>query len=142
MQLNEAKHILRDMGYLVESKVELGVVDKIVKLYLDLKEHGYDVDEDNISNVVKKGGFPVRVNKTLELKKFGKVSVRKLYFAKDSVYITYKLGSTGEIRGASIEYEFDRDEFERVINSAMDLDDFIEVDVHNAIYEYLSEYGV
>lgn len=141
MNINEAKHILKDMGFLVESKVELDFVDKIVKLYLDLKEHGYDVDE-NISNVVKAGGFPVRVNKTLELKKFGKVSVRKLYFAKDSIYITYKLGSTGEIRGASIEYEFDSDEFERVINRARDLDSFIEVDVHNAIYEYLSEYGV
>ena len=140
MELKEAKEILNKNGFLLENNVTgLDDSDKLIYLYLSLKNEGYDVS-DSTDLVVREKTFKLKIKKQIEIEKLGlTVNVSSIVISEDGCEITAILG--GEKHSfVTIPLDsavFNLDKLNRLIPNNMR--SFINVDIHNAIYSYLSK---
>jgi hypothetical protein len=140
MELKEAKEILNKNGFLVENSVTgLDDSDKLIYLYLSLKNEGYDVS-DSTDLVVREKTFKLKIKQQIEIEKLGlTVNVSSIVISEDGCEITAILG--GENHSfVTIPLDsavFNLDKLNRLIPNNMR--SFINVDIHNAIYSYLSK---
>ena len=140
MELKEAKEILNKNGFLVENSVTgLDDSDKLIYLYLSLKNEGYDVS-GSTDLVVREKTFKLKIKQQIEIEKLGlTVNVSSIVISEDGCEITAILG--GENHSfVTIPLDnavFNLDKLNRLIPNNMI--SFINVDIHNAIYSYLSK---
>lgn len=140
MELKEAKEILNKNGFLVENSVTgLDDSDKLIYLYLSLKNEGYDVS-GSTDLVVREKTFKLKIKQQIEIEKLGlTVNVSSIVISEDGCEITAILG--GENHSfVTIPLDnavFNLDKLNRLIPNNMR--SFINVDIHNAIYSYLSK---
>ena len=140
MELNEAKEILTKNGFLVENSVTgLDDSDKLIYLYLSLKNEGYDVS-GSTDLVVREKTFKLKIKQQIEIEKLGlTVNVSSIVISEDGCEIAAILG--GENHSfVTIPLDsavFNLDKLNRLL--ANDMESFINVDLHNAIYSYLSK---
>ena len=140
MELKEAKEILTKNGFLVENSVTgLDDSDKLIYLYLSLKNEGYDVT-GSTESVVSKKTFKLKIKQQIEIEKLDlTVNVSSIVISEDGCEITAILG--GEKHSfvtIPLDSEvFNLDKLNRLLPNKME--SFINVDLYNAIYSYLSK---
>ena len=140
MELKEAKEILNKNGFLVENSVTgLDDSDKLIYLYLSLKNEGYDVS-GSTDLVVREKTFKLKIKQRIEIEKLGlTVNVSSIVISEDGCEITAILG--GENHSfVTIPLDnavFSLDKLNRLLPNNMR--SFINVDIHNEIYSYLSK---
>ena len=140
MELKEAKEILNKNGFLLENNVTgLDDSDKLIYLYLSLKNEGYDVS-NSTDSVVREKTFKLKIKKQIEIEKLGlTVNVSSIVISEDGCEITAILGVENH-SFVTIPLDnavFKLDKLNRLIPNNMR--SFINVDIHNAIYSYLSK---
>lgn len=113
--------------------------DKLIYLYLSLKNEGYDVS-NSTDSVVREKTFKLKIKKQIEIEKLGlTVNVSSIVISEDGCEITVILG--GE-KHSFVTIPLDRavfhlDKLNRLLPNNME--SFINVEIHNAIYSYLSK---
>ena len=140
MELKEAKEILNKNGFLVENSVTgLDDSDKLIYLYLSLKNEGYDVT-GSTESVVSEKIFKLKIKQQIEIEKLGlTVNVSSIVISEDGCEITAILGGENHsFVTIPLDSEvFNLDKLNRLLPNKME--SFINVDLHNAIYSYLSK---
>lgn len=140
MELKEAKEILTKNGFLVENSVTgLDDSDKLIYLYLSLKNEGYDVT-GSTESVVSKKTFKLKIKQQIEIEKLGlTVNVSSIIISEDGCEIAAILGGENHsFVTIPLDSEvFNLDKLNRLLPNKME--SFINVDLHNAIYSYLSK---
>lgn len=140
MELKEAKEILNKNGFLVENSVSgLDDSDKLIYLYLSLKNEGYDVT-GSTESVVSEKTFKLKIKQQIEIEKLGlTVNVSSIVISEDGCEIAAFLGDENH-SFVTIPLDsavFNLDKLNRLLPNKME--SFINVDIHNAIYSYLSK---
>ena len=140
MELKEAKEILTKNGFLVENSVTgLDDSDKLIYLYLSLKNEGYDVT-GSTESVVSKKTFKLKIKQQIEIEKLGlTVNVSSIVISEDGCEIAAILGGENHsFVTIPLDSEvFNLDKLNRLLPNKME--SFINVGLHNAIYSYLSK---
>lgn len=140
MELKEAKEILNKNGFLVENSVTgLDDSDKLIYLYLSLKNEGYDVS-DSTESVVSKKTFKLKIKQRIEIEKLGlTVNVSSIVISEDGCEVTAILGGENHsfVTVPLDSAVFNLDKLNRLLPNNMR--SFINVDLHNEIYSYLSK---
>lgn len=140
MELKEAKEILSKNGFLVENSVTgLDDSDKLIYLYLSLKNEGYDVT-GSTESVVSKKTFKLKIKQQIEIEKLGlTVNVSSIIISEDGCEIAAILGGENHsFVTIPLDSEvFNLDKLNRLLPNKME--SFINVDLYNAIYSYLSK---
>ena len=140
MELKEAKEILNKNGFLVENSVTgLDDLDKLIYLYLSLKNEGYDVT-GSTESVVSEKIFKLKIKQQIEIEKLGlTVNVSSIVISEDGCEIPAILGGENHsFVTIPLDSEvFNLDKLNRLLPNNMR--SFINDDLHNAIYSYLSK---
>ncbi len=140
MELKEAKEILSKNGFLVENSVTgLDDSDKLIYLYLSLKNEGYDVT-GLTESVVSKKTFKLKIKQQIEIEKLGlTVNVSSIIISEDGCEIAAILGGENHsFVTIPLDSEvFNLDKLNRLLPNKME--SFINDDLYNAIYSYLSK---
>lgn len=138
MELKEAKEILTKNGFLVENSVTgLDDSDKLIYLYLSLKNEGYDVT-GSTESVVSKKTFKLKIKQQIEIEKLGlTVNVSSIIISEDGCEIAAILGGENHsFVTIPLDSEvFNLDKLNRLLPNKME--SFINVDLYNAIYSYI-----
>ena len=140
MELKEAKEILNKNGFLVENSVTgLDDLDKLIYLYLSLKNEGYDVT-GSTESVVSEKIFKLKIKQQIEIEKLGLTgNVSSIVITEDGCEISAILGGENHsFVTIPLDSEvFNLDKLNRLLPNNMR--SFINDDLHNAIYSYLSK---
>lgn len=144
MNLREAKQILNKNGYYVlNESEELGTYDSILYLYLSLKKEGISGLPANTNIVTHNKMFTIKIGREFEdlSKKAGKtVKVSLLIFNEDGIDIMVTYGDN-KVASQIMKIPMDRENYlidDRLTSILQKhFKDFIEIDVHNTVYEYL-----
>jgi len=143
MKLNEAKQILNKNGYILNESEELGTFDSILYLYLTLKKEGINGLPANTNIVTHNKMFTIKIGKEFEdlSEKAGKtVKATMLIFREEGIDIMVTYGDY-KVEPQVMAIPMDRENYEiddRLTSILQKhFKDFIEVDVHNTVYEYL-----
>ena len=143
MKLSEAKQILNKNGYVLNESEELGTYDSILYLYLTLKKEGISGLPENTNIVTHNKMFTVKIEKEFEdlSERAGKtVKATMLIFNEEGIDIMVAYGDD-KVEPQRMAIPMDRENYE--IDDRLTtilhkhFKDFIEVDVHNTVYEYL-----
>lgn len=140
MELKEAKEILTKNGFLVENSVTgLDDSDKLIYLYLSLKNEGYDVT-GSTESVVSKKTFKLKIKQQIEIEKLDfylTVNVNSIIISEDGCEIAAILGGENHsFVTIPLDSEvFNLDKLNRLLPNKME--SFINVDLYNAIYSYI-----
>lgn len=143
MKLSEAKQILNKNGYILNESEELGTYDSILYLYLTLKKEGISGLPENTNIVTHNKMFTVKIEKEFEdlSERAGKtVKATMLIFNEEGIDIMVAYGDD-KVEPQRMAIPMDRENYE--IDDRLTtilhkhFKDFIEVDVHNTVYEYL-----
>lgn len=143
MKLSEAKQILNKNGYVLNESEELGTYDSILYLYLTLKKEGVTGLPENTNIVTHNKMFTVKIDKEFEdlSERAGKtVKATMLIFNEEGIDIMVAYGDD-KVEPQRMAIPMDRENYEiddRLTSILQKhFKDFIEVDVHNTVYEYL-----
>ena len=143
MKLSEAKQILNDNGFVLNESEELGTYDSILYLYLTLKKEGISGLPENTNIVTHNKMFTVKIEKEFEdlSERAGKtVKVTTLIFREEGIDIMITYGDD-KVEPQVMAIPMDRENYEiddRLTSILQKhFKDFIEVDVHNTVYEHL-----
>ena len=143
MRLSEAKQILNKNGYVLNESEELGTYDSILYLYLTLKKEGISGLPANTSIVTHNKMFTIKIGKEFEdlSEKAGKtVKATMLIFREEGIDVMVTYGDD-KVEPQVMAIPMDRENYEiddRLTSILQKhFKDFIEVDVHNTVYEYL-----
>ena len=143
MKLSEAKQILNKNGYVLNESEELGTYDSILYLYLTLKKEGISGLPENTNIVTHNKMFTVKIEKEFEdlSERAGKtVKATMLIFNEEGIDIMVAYGDD-KVEPQRMAIPMDRENYEIDDRLTTILQkhfkDFIEVDVHNTVYEYL-----
>lgn len=143
MKLSEAKHILNKNGYVLNESEELGTFDSILYLYLTLKKEGVSGLPANTNIVTHNKMFTIKIGKEFEdlSEKAGKtVKATMLIFREEGIDVMVTYGDD-KVEPQVMAIPMDRENYEiddRLTSILQKhFKDFIEVDVHNTVYEYL-----
>lgn len=143
MKLSEAKQILNKNGYILNESEELGTFDSILYLYLTLKKEGISGLPANTNIVTHNKMFTIKIGKEFEdlSEKAGKtVKATMLIFREEGIDIMVTYGDD-KVEPQVMAIPMDRENYEiddRLTSILQKhFKDFIEVDVHNTVYEYL-----
>lgn len=143
MKLSEAKQILNKNGYVLNESEELGTYDSILYLYLTLKKEGISGLPENTNIVTHNKMFTIKIGKEFEdlSEKAGKtVKATMLIFREEGIDIMVTYGDD-KVEPQVMAIPMDRENYEIDDRLTTILQkhfkDFIEVDVHNTVYEYL-----
>ena len=143
MRLSEAKQILNKNGYILNESEELGTYDSILYLYLTLKKEGISGLPANTSIVTHNKMFTIKIGKEFEdlSEKAGKtVKATMLIFREEGIDVMVTYGDD-KVEPQVMAIPMDRENYEiddRLTSILQKhFKDFIEVDVHNTVYEYL-----
>lgn len=143
MKLSEAKQILNDNGFVLNESEELGTYDSILYLYLTLKKEGINGLPANTNIVTHNKMFTVKMSKEFEdlSERAGKtVKVTTLIFKEEGIDIMITYGDD-KVEPQVMAIPMDRENYEIDDRLTTILQkhfkDFIEVDVHNTVYEHL-----
>ena len=143
MKLSEAKQILNKNGYVLNESEELGTYDSILYLYLTLKKEGISGLPANTNIVTHNKMFTVKIDKEFDdlSERAGKtVKATMLIFNEEGIDIMVAYGDD-KVEPQRMAIPMDRENYE-IDNRLTTIlqkhfKDFIEVDVHNTVYEYL-----
>ena len=143
MKLSEAKQILNNNGYVLNESEELGTYDSILYLYLTLKKEGINGLPENTNIVTHNKMFTVKIEKEFDdlSERAGKtVKATMLIFNEEGIDIMVAYGDD-KVEPQRMAIPMDRENYE-IDNRLTTIlqkhfKDFIEVDVHNTVYEYL-----
>ena len=143
MKLSEAKQILNKNGYVLNESEELGTYDSILYLYLTLKKEGISGLPENTNIVTHNKMFTVKISKEFEdlSERAGKtVKATTLIFREEGIDIMITYGDD-KVEPQVMAIPMDRENYE-IDNRLTTIlqkhfKDFIEVYVHNTVYEYL-----
>lgn len=143
MKLSEAKQILNNNGFVLNESEELGTYDSILYLYLTLKKEGISGLPENTNIVTHNKMFTVKIEKEFEdlSERAGKtVKATMLIFNEEGIDIMVAYGDD-KVEPQRMAIPMDRENYE-IDNRLTTIlqkhfKDFIEVDVHNTVYEYL-----
>lgn len=143
MKLSEAKQILNKNGYVLNESEELGTYDSILYLYLTLKKEGISGLPENTNIVTHNKMFTVKIEKEFDdlSERAGKtVKATMLIFNEEGIDIMVAYGDD-KVEPQRMAIPMDRENYE-IDNRLTTIlqkhfKDFIEVDVHNTVYEYL-----
>ena len=143
MKLSEAKQILNKNGYILNESEELGTFDSILYLYLTLKKEGISGLPANTNIVTHNKMFTIKIGKEFEdlSEKAGKtVKATMLIFREEGIDVMVTYGDN-KVEPQVMAIPMDRENYEiddRLTSILQKhFKDFIEVDVHNTVYEYL-----
>ena len=143
MKLSEAKQILNDNGFVLNESEELGTYDSILYLYLSLKKEGIHGLPENTNIVTHNKMFTIKIGKEFEdlSEKTGKtVKATMLIFREEGIDIMITYGDD-KVEPQVMAIPMDRENYEiddRLTSILQKhFKDFIEVDVHNTVYEHL-----
>lgn len=143
MKLSEARQILNKNGYVLNESEELGTYDSILYLYLTLKKEGISGLPENTNIVTHNKMFTVKIDKEFDdlSERAGKtVKVTMLIFNEEGIDIMVAYGDD-KVEPQRMAIPMDRENYEIDDRLTTILQkhfkDFIEVDVHNTVYEYL-----
>ena len=143
MKLSEAKQILNNNGFVLNESEELGTYDSILYLYLTLKKEGISGLPENTNIVTHNKMFTVKIEKEFEdlSERAGKtVKATMLIFNEEGIDIMVAYGDD-KVEPQRMAIPMDRENYEIDDRLTTILQkhfkDFIEVDVHNTVYEYL-----
>ena len=143
MKLSEARQILNKNGYVLNESEELGTYDSILYLYLTLKKEGISGLPENTNIVTHNKMFTVKIEKEFEdlSERAGKtVKATMLIFNEEGIDIMVAYGDD-KVEPQRMAIPMDRENYEiddRLTSILQKhFKDFIEVDVHNTVYEYL-----
>ena len=143
MKFSEAKQILNENGYVLNESEELGTYDSILYLYLTLKKEGISGLPANTNIVTHNKMFTVKIEKEFDdlSKRAGKtVKATMLIFNEEGIDIMVAYGDD-KVEPQRMAIPMDRENYEIDDRLTTILQkhfkDFIEVDVHNTVYEYL-----
>ena len=143
MKLSEAKQILNDNGFVLNESEELGTYDSILYLYLTLKKEGIHGLPANTNIVTHNKMFTIKIGKEFEdlSEKAGKtVKATMLIFREEGIDIMITYGDD-KVEPQVMAIPMDRENYEIDDRLTTILQkhfkDFIEVDVHNTVYENL-----
>ena len=143
MKLSEAKQILNKNGYILNESEELGTFDSILYLYLTLKKEGISGLPANTNIVTHNKMFTIKIGKEFEdlSEKAGKtVKATMLIFREEGIDVMVTYGDD-KVEPQVMAIPMDRENYEiddRLTSILQKhFKDFIEVDVHNTVYEYL-----
>ena len=143
MKLSEAKQILNDNGFVLNKSEELGTYDSILYLYLTLKKEGIHGLPANTNIVTHNKMFTIKIGKEFEdlSEKAGKtVKATMLIFREEGIDIMVTYGDD-KVEPQVMAIPMDRENYEIDDRLTTILQkhfkDFIEVDVHNTVYEHL-----
>lgn len=143
MKLSEAKQILNKNGYVLNESEELGTYDSILYLYLTLKKEGISGLPENTNIVTHNKMFTVKIDKEFDdlSERAGKtVKATMLIFNEEGIDIMVAYGDD-KVEPQRMAIPMDRENYEIDDRLTTILQkhfkDFIEVDVHNTVYEYL-----
>lgn len=143
MKLSEARQILNKNGYVLNESEELGTYDSILYLYLTLKKEGISGLPENTNIVTHNKMFTVKIDKEFDdlSERAGKtVKATMLIFNEEGIDIMVAYGDD-KVEPQRMAIPMDRENYEiddRLTSILQKhFKDFIEVDVHNTVYEYL-----
>lgn len=143
MKLSEARQILNNNGYVLNESEELGTYDSILYLYLTLKKEGISGLPENTNIVTHNKMFTVKIDKEFDdlSERAGKtVKATMLIFNEEGIDIMVAYGDD-KVEPQRMAIPMDRENYEIDDRLTTILQkhfkDFIEVDVHNTVYEYL-----
>lgn len=143
MKLSEARQILNKNGFVLNESEELGTFDSILYLYLTLKKEGVTGLPENTNIVTHNKMFTVKIDKEFEdlSEQAGKtVKATMLIFNEEGIDIMVAYGDD-KVEPQRMAIPMDRENYEiddRLTSILQKhFKDFIEVDVHNTVYEYL-----
>jgi hypothetical protein len=143
MKFSEAKQILNENGYVLNESEELGTYDSILYLYLTLKKEGISGLPANTNIVTHNKMFTVKIEKEFDdlSERAGKtVKATMLIFNEEGIDIMVAYGDD-KVEPQRMAIPMDRENYEIDDRLTTILQkhfkDFIEVDVHNTVYEYL-----
>lgn len=143
MKLSEARQILNKNGFVLNESEELGTFDSILYLYLTLKKEGVTGLPENTNIVTHNKMFTVKIDKEFEdlSERAGKtVKATMLIFNEEGIDIMVAYGDD-KVEPQRMAIPMDRENYEiddRLTSILQKhFKDFIEVDVHNTVYEYL-----
>jgi hypothetical protein len=143
MKFSEAKQILNENGYVLNESEELGTYDSILYLYLTLKKEGISGLPANTNIVTHNKMFTVKIEKEFDdlSERAGKtVKATMLIFNEEGIDIMVAYGDD-KVEPQRMAIPMDRENYEiddRLTSILQKhFKDFIEVDVHNTVYEYL-----
>lgn len=143
MKLSEARQILNKNGFVLNESEELGTFDSILYLYLTLKKEGVTGLPENTNIVTHNKMFTVKIDKEFDdlSERAGKtVKATMLIFNEEGIDIMVAYGDD-KVEPQRMAIPMDRENYEiddRLTSILQKhFKDFIEVDVHNTVYEYL-----
>ena len=143
MKLSEARQILNKNGFVLNESEELGTYDSILYLYLTLKKEGVTGLPENTNIVTHNKMFTVKIDKEFEdlSERAGKtVKATMLIFNEEGIDIMVAYGDD-KVEPQRMAIPMDRENYEiddRLTSILQKhFKDFVEVDVHNTVYEYL-----
>ena len=143
MNLREAKQILNNNGYVLNESEEFGTYDSILYLYLSLKKEGISGLPANTNIVTRHKMFTIKIGKEFDdlSKKAGKtIKVSTLIFSEEGIDIMVTYGDD-KVEPQVITIPMDKENYEIDDRLTTILQkhfkDFIEIDVHNTVYEYM-----
>lgn len=143
MKLSEAKQILNKNGFVLNESEELGTFDSILYLYLTLKKEGVTGLPENTNIVTHNKMFTIKIDKEFEdlSEQAGKtVKATMLIFNEEGIDIMVAYGDD-KVEPQRMAIPMDRENYEiddRLTSILQKhFKDFIEIDVHNTVYEYL-----
>lgn len=143
MKLSEARQILNKNGFVLNESEELGTYDSILYLYLTLKKEGVTGLPENTNIVTHNKMFTVKIDKEFDdlSERAGKtVKATMLIFNEEGIDIMVAYGDD-KVEPQRMAIPMDRENYEiddRLTSILQKhFKDFIEVDVHNTVYEYL-----
>ena len=138
MELKEAKEFLEKKGFLLENSQfdKLDDDEKMMYLYLNLKKDGYDVSEVKYGHDYDKSWstFNLQINKEINIEKLNvKVKIIDMTIQNDSSIITF---TNPYFDGGKDRARLTKDVEYLLSQLPNNMRSFINVDIHNAIYEY------
>lgn len=143
MKLSEAKQILNKNGFVLNESEELGTFDSILYLYLTLKKEGVTGLPENTNIVTHNKMFTIKIDNEFDdlSEQAGKtVKATMLIFNEEGIDIMVTYGDD-KVAPQRLAIQMDRENYEiddRLTSILQKhFKDFIEIDVHNTVYEYL-----
>lgn len=143
MKLSEAKQILNKNGFVLNESEELGTFDSILYLYLTLKKEGVTGLPENTNIVTHNKMFTIKIDKEFEdlSEQAGKtIKATMLIFNEEGIDIMVAYGDD-KVAPQRLAIQMDRENYEidNRLTSILQkhFKDFIEIDVHNTVYEYM-----
>ena len=141
MKLSEAKQILNKNGFVLNESEELGTFDSILYLYLTLKKEGVTGLPENTNIVTHNKMFTIKIDNEFDdlSEQAGKtVKATLLIFNEEGIDIMVTYGDD-KVAPQRLAIQMDRENYEiddRLTSILQKhFKDFIEIDVHNTVYE-------